>query len=373
MKSGWRGALPYYPLLPAGAVAAIVWAAAASDSYFRFAQALAFPVNDIGVALGLAWLAQEVLEAAGPGRGLPGWRWTAGAGAMGIGGAAAAAATYVWYVHLSGEPVLLRGWPIVCGVDVFLGVAVARAIFTHGAPVKVVMIVALVADVLALVLVSHRPFESAAAGAAYGLIVLAVAVAGLFRIARIRTMWAYLLGPGTLAWFGCYWAGLHPALSLLPVVPFFPRSPRRFGDFSAERHHHASPAHFESAFAYPLQLVAFLFGLVNAGVLWREFGAGTWAVLAANLAGRPIGILLTAALWTTMSGSRLRWADLVVVALIASAGSVFALFLSIAVFPAGPLLAEAKLGAMATVSGALLAGLAARTLGVGRFVQGRHP
>jgi len=34
------------------------------------------------------------------------------------------------------------------------------------------------------------------------------------------------------------------------------------------------------------------FGLVNAGVLLRGFGTGTWAVLTASLVGRPVGILV---------------------------------------------------------------------------------
>ena len=54
MTRDWRRALPYYPLLPLGALIAIVWASTASDTYFRIAQALAFPVNEIGVAFGLA-------------------------------------------------------------------------------------------------------------------------------------------------------------------------------------------------------------------------------------------------------------------------------------------------------------------------------
>ena len=371
MRHGWRDALPYYPLLPLGALIALVWASTGPESYFRFAQQLAFPVNDIGVAFGLAWLAQEVLESTMPHGSTSWWRQTWLAVAMAIGGALAAAATYAIYVQLSDESVLLRGWPIVCGVDVFFGVVVARSIFRRGAAVNVVILIALVSDVIALLLVSRRPFVTTANGAAFGLIALALAVSFLFRRAGVRTMWAYLLVAGSLAWFGCYWAGVHPALALLPIVPFFPRAARTLGDFATERHDHASSTHFESALAGPLQVVAFLFGLVNAGVLWREFGTGTWAVLTACLVGRPVGILVSAALWEPAWRRYLRWPDLIVIAFIGSIGSVFALFLSTAVFPDGPLLAQAKLGAIATLAGVLLAAGAARTLRVGRFVGGR--
>jgi Na+:H+ antiporter, NhaA family len=372
VSRGWRDALPYYPLLPLGAGIALVWAAAGPDSYFRLAQLLAFPINEIGVAFGLAWLAQEVLESRVPGGSMSFGRRTWMAVAMALGGALVAAATYAIYVRLSDESVLLRGWPIVCGVDVFFGVAVARSIFRRGTAVTVVTMIALVSDVVALVLVSRRPFVTNASGAGLGLIALAVAMSLLFRRADVRSMWAYLLVAGPLAWFGCYWAGLHPALALLPIVPFFRKSARALGDFSIEHHDHGSSTHFESALAIPLQVVAFLFGFVNAGVLWREFGTGTWAVLTACLAGRPLGMLLTAALWQPAWRRHLRWSDLIVIAFIGSIGSVFALFLSTAVFPDGPLLAEAKLGAIATLGGVLLAAGAARALRVGRFLRGRQ-
>jgi Na+/H+ antiporter NhaA len=121
--------------------------------------------------------------------------------------------------------------------------------------------------------------------------------------------------------------------------------------------------------------MAFLFGLVNAGVLWRGVDTGTWAVLVASLVGRPVGILATAAT-AGISGlvpeGSIQWSDLVVIAFISSVGGVFALFLSTTVFPDGPLLTQVKLGAMATVVGAPLAWTVARTLGVS-WVERRQP
>jgi NhaA family Na+:H+ antiporter len=375
MRQSWRDAFPYYPLLPVGAFIGLVWANTAGDSYFRVAQALAFPVNGIGVAFGLASLAQEVLEATGPGGSMPSWRHTLLAAAMGVGGALAAAATYALYVHVTDEQVLAQGWPIVCGVDVFFGVAIARGIFRRGATVSLVVVLALVSDVVALFAISRgRLVASTDPGAAI-LIVAALAVSVLLRSLNVRSMWAYLLVAGPLSWLGFYWAGLHPALALLPLVPFFPKAGRALADFAAHRHGRASLTHFESALAYPLQAVAFLFGLANAGVLWRSFDTGTWAVLVACLIGRPSGILLTAsveALWGLRPNQYVRWPELIVAACVGSVGAVFALFLSTAVFPDGPLLAEAKLGAIATLAGVPLAYLAARALQVGRFVRGEH-
>jgi len=60
--------------LPLGAALAFVWANTWSESYFRTAHALAFPVNEIGMAIFLGLVTQEALEAMMPGGALDAWR-----------------------------------------------------------------------------------------------------------------------------------------------------------------------------------------------------------------------------------------------------------------------------------------------------------
>jgi Na+/H+ antiporter NhaA len=106
--------------------------------------------------------------------------------------------------------------------------------------------------------------------------------------------------------------------------------------------------------------------------LLRGADTGTWAVLTASLVGRPVGILVTGLIGEALGvvpTRFIRWPDLIVIALIASVGLGFALFLSTTVFPDGPLLAETKLGAIATLGGAAVAFGAARILRVGRFAR----
>jgi hypothetical protein len=121
-----------------------------------------------------------------------------------------------------------------------------------------------------------------------------------------------------------------------------------------------------------VQGVAFLFGLVNAGVLLRGFGTGTWAVLTASLVGRPAGIL--AAVGIAVGAGlplprHIGWKELIVMALAAAPSLAFGLFFAAAVFPDGPLLIETKMGAIASAAGVLLALAAARLLSVGRFAH----
>src|SRR5687767_14724686 len=60
--------------LPFGAAIALVWANTAPESYFRTAHALAFPVNEIGMAIFLGLVMQEAVEAVMPGGALAAWR-----------------------------------------------------------------------------------------------------------------------------------------------------------------------------------------------------------------------------------------------------------------------------------------------------------
>ena len=41
------------------------------------------------------------------------------------------------------------------------------------------------------------------------------------------SFWPYVIGPGTLSWAALYFGGLHPALALVPIVPFMPHSAER--------------------------------------------------------------------------------------------------------------------------------------------------
>ncbi len=119
-----------------------------------------------------------------------------------------------------------------------------------------------------------------------------------------------------------------------------------------------------------MQVIAFLFGLVNAGVLLRGFGTGTWALLTASLVGRPVGIL--AAVGVAVAGGlrlprQIGWRELIVIAIAASPSLAFGLFFASAVFPNGPLLIETRIAAISTAAVAVLALAAARLLRVGRF------
>src|SRR4029077_5382319 len=92
------------------------------------------------------------------------------------------------------------------------------------------------------------------------LIALALSLAFLFRRARMRTFWPYLLICGSIRWWGFMWSGLQPALALIPVVPFVRHSPRDLELFAdTPQSVHSSVTHLEHTLQYPVQVVLFFF------------------------------------------------------------------------------------------------------------------
>ena len=59
-------------------------------------------------------------------------------------------------------------------------------------------------------------------------------IAYIMRKKQIMAWFPYILVAGTLSWVGFIMAHLHPALALVPIVPFLPGPSRDTGMFTAE-------------------------------------------------------------------------------------------------------------------------------------------
>ena len=360
-------------LLPIGILAGLTWANTLGESYFRATIPLRFPVNEIGMALFVGLVTEEVFEAVMRGGALYHWRRTLLPIVAAAGGVLGATTAYVFYVRSQYEFMLLHGWPVAAGMDVVVAYFIAKALFPRRrGPVAFLILLAIASNALAILSVAAWYPIAGAYSAGLALMAAAVLLAWCLHAVRIDRIWVYVLTSGTLSWLACYWAGIQPALALVPIIPFLPHRPRDLNLFEAPRP--SEPRRFEHVFRYPVQIVLFFFGLVNGGVVLTGEMPGAWAVLAAALIGRPLGILGAVALGR-LAGLRvpahLHWTDLIVVSFAASAGFTFALFFATSIMPPGPLLNELKLGALSTVTGALVAFAVARFLHVGRFAEGR--
>ena len=105
-------------LLVAGAVAGLVWANLAPETYARMVHGLHFAVNDIGMVLFFAIAAKEVVEATLPGGPLGSPRRAIVPLVAAVGGMAAPALMCVGLALRLGEPELVRGWAIPCATDI---------------------------------------------------------------------------------------------------------------------------------------------------------------------------------------------------------------------------------------------------------------
>jgi NhaA family Na+:H+ antiporter len=365
--------LDYLMALPVGCAAALIWANTLPDSYFRFAHAAAFVVNDVGIVFFFALITKEVAEATLPGGALHPWRRAALPVAGAVGGVIVSIACYLAFIQYVGEHMLAAGWVASCAIDIPGSYVIARLIFGRHPAVPFLLLLAIAADAIGLACVAVlNPVSDAHPAIGLGLMAVAIGAAAAFRRRGVKNFWLYLIGPGTLSWLALFLGGVHPALALVPIVPFFPHGRRDRGllvDPAPQAHDTLTL--FERWWRLPVEGVLLLFGLVNAGVPLHGLEPGMWAIPLAAL-GRPIGIVAAGgiAIGLGLHLPRLcSWRELVVVGCTASIGLVFALFFATAVMPPGPVLLEMKMGALVTVAGGGLAFAVARLLRVGRFHQ----
>jgi Na+:H+ antiporter, NhaA family len=367
-----RRAIELSLVLPAGAVIALIWANTAHESYERFAGALRFAVNDVGMAFFFALATKEVVEATAAGGALHTWRRAALPVVAAAGGMAGPALIYSVFVLIQNVPELARGWAIPCATDIAFSYLVAKAIFHDHPAIPFLLLLAIADDALGLIILAlFYPAGQVRIGVALGIMAAALAVLVIIRLRRVMSSWPYVVAGGTLSWLALFVGGLHPALALVPVVPFMPHATVDAGLFVESPPDPADTlGDFERAWKYPVQIMLFFFGLVNAGIPLNHVGPGTAAVLIGVLAGKPLGILAAVALALGVGlylPRGLAWRDLIVVGFAAGIGFTVALFFATAAFPAGPLLEQTKMGALLSVSSSVAAFVAAAALGVGRY------
>ena len=366
----FRAALHRFLLLPLGAAIALIWANTEPESYFRFAYALAFPVNEIAMALFLALIAQELYEALMRGGALHAWQHRVLPMLAAVGGLIGSIAAFELYIGFAHQRMLAAAWPVVAAVDIAAGYYVMRLIYPRrNSAVAFVLLLTVVTNVIAMAVVMARAPEFELHASGLGVLLIALASAAALRRRKVKQFWPYWLVSGTLSWLALYWMGIHPALALIPIVPLLPHDPRP-GDVFADRLDDDPVHRAEHEWNGVAQLALFLFGLVNAGVIVRQFDTGTWAVLAAALVGRPLGVIAAVAFGVAMGlglPRRMSWSDVAVAAMATTSGFTFALFLGTAALPIGAVTDQVKLGALLTAIGALITIWMAWMCTVGRF------
>ena len=361
-------------LLIAGTLAGMLWANTAHASHEYVSHALHFVVNDIGMVFFFALATKEIVEATLPGGPLASPREAAVPLLAAVGGMAAPAALYIVQATLADRPELMAGWAIPCATDIAFSYLAARLIFPKNHPaIPFLLLLAIADDALGLILLAvFYPSGPVSLFAFAALMTPALGVSLWMKRRRTKSFWPYVVFGGGLSWAALHLGGLHPALALVPILPFMPHEKRDLGLF--DEREFALPYtmnRFEHWWKVPVQFVLFFFGLVNAGVGLGSVGQGTWMVLSSLVVGKPLGILL----FTFVSlrvGLRapggLSYLHTAVLGIVAGIGFTVSLFFATAAFPASrapaEILAEAKMGALMSFVAFPLAIIIGRLVGL---------
>jgi NhaA family Na+:H+ antiporter len=365
------------PLI-AGVLTALAWANFSPVSYRHFLHvpflgpfSFHFVTNDLFMVFFFGIAAVEITQSCLPGGDLNPIRKAVNPLLATLGGVVGPIGVYMALNHSIGSPELANGWGIPTATDIALAWLVGRLIFGANHPViSFLLLLAIADDAIGLVIIAvfypdpAHPVEPLW----LMLTLLGMAVAYALRSGRVKSYWPYLVGGGTLSWFGLHSAHLHPALALVFIVPFLPHPPREtlhlFEENPADR---STLAAFEHEWKLIVDFGLFMFGLANAGVEFASMGTSTWLVLAALIVGKSVGIYVCGC-----AGERLGFPlpdgmgrrELFVAGIVAGIGFTVALFVAGEAFTDLVIQAAAKMGAMLSIAGALLAYVVARLLGI---------
>lgn len=369
----WRFILDNSLLLVAGAVAALVWANVDYASYEHISHGwLHFAANDVGMVFFFALAAKEVFEATLKGGPLASLRKAATPLLAAMGGMALPALMYLAIVSTTQHAELRNGWAIPCATDIaFSYLAIIRVFHRTHPAVPFLLLLAIADDAMGLMILAvFYPSGPVSLVTLLMWLLPAMFIAESMRRRKVESYWPYVIVGGGLSWTGMYLGGLHPALALVPIVPLMPHAKRDLGIFDdREPHRPDTLSQFEHTFEVPVQGVLFLFAFANAGVPFSAVGTVTWAVLAALVIGKPVGIVLATRLSETVGFERpagLDYRSLVVVGMAAGIGFTVALFFATAAFEPGATLNAAKMGALLSFIGVPLTIIASIVLGVRR-------
>ncbi len=370
------------PLI-AGVLVAIAWANLGHHSYEHLVHwspfghgshyNLHFFFNDIFMVFFFGIAAKEITEACLPGGSLNPPKKAINPLLGTVGGVVGPVGVYLawtWFTKDSGARV---GWGIPTATDIALAWLVARMIFGKGHPaVSFLLLLAVADDGIGLAIIAifypdpHHPVRPEFLALVAGAVVFAYGL----RKMDVRSFWPYVLGAGALSWFGLYSAHLHPALALVPVVPFMPNMGHDdglFAEASSGKTYSDTLNNFEHFFKHPVDFGLLGFGLMNAGVVFSSMGNATWAVLAGLIVGKTVGIFAFSAIGHRLGfplPEGMNYRSLFVAGMVAGLGLTVALFVAGVAFTDPGLQGAAKMGALFSVAVVPIAFAAGRLLNV---------
>jgi NhaA family Na+:H+ antiporter len=366
------------PLL-LGVIGAVIWANVDFKTYHHFVHHpllggkghfnFHFVINDIFMVLFFGIAAKEITESVLPGGALNPPRKAVNPLLGTLGGVLGPAGVYFAWVAFTGDKTIINGWGIPTATDIALAWLVARMAFGNQHPAVSFLLLLAVADDgigLAIIAIFYPNPLHPVQPMYLGLVALAMAICWGLKKGKVQSFWPYVLLGGGSSWAGLYLAHLHPALTLVPIVPFMPHAGSDMGLFAEKGGHHTDTLNrFEHFFKRPVDMGLLFFGIANAGVQFAQMGNATWGVLLALVVGKTVGIFgfsMVGKLFGFPLPEGMNGRSLFVAAMIAALGLTVALFVAGVAFTDPGLQGAAKMGALFSAGVAPLALIMAKML-----------
>lgn len=244
---------------------------------------------------------------------------------------------------------ILNGWGIPTATDIALAWLFAGIIFGRSHPViSFLLLLAIADDAIGLVIIAiFYPSPEFPIQPIFLLInVAAILIAFGLRKKNVQSIWAYFFLAGIPSWIGLLLTHVHPALALVPILPFLPAIRKNANK--------AAPLYkFEHTFKQPVELGLFFFGIANAGVGFSTINQITLIIFLALFIGKPMGIFsfsyFAKRILKFPLPNHVGYKELLVAGLIAGTGLTVALFVSGQAYSHPLLQGSAKMGALLSI------------------------
>jgi NhaA family Na+:H+ antiporter len=257
---------------------------------------------------------------------------------------------------------IFRGWGIPTATDIALAWLVARLVFGKGHPAVGFLLLLAVADDaigLGIIAIFYPDPENPVKPIWLILVFAGMLVSFILRKRGVNRWVPYIALGGTLSWLGLIEAHLHPALALVPIVPFLPGPDHDLGLYASSEdegsdehghgHHHSPLEEFEHQLKAFVDFGLFFFAFANAGVEFSNINAVTWLILGALLVGKTVGIFAFSWLGAQIGfplPTGMQSKHLFVSGVVAGLGLTVALFVAGEAYPGHAFEGPAKMGAV---------------------------
>lgn len=332
---------------------------------------LYFVVNELFMVLFFGIAAKEIAESILPGGALNPVSKAINPLMGTIGGVVGPVATYLALNAVMGQETWAKGWGIPTATDIALAWLIARIVFGSGHPaISFLLLLAVADDGIGLMIIALFYPVAPPVWINTLWVLPGIAIAFFLRRNKVRAWSPYIVIGGAFSWYGLYSAHLHPALALVPIVPFLPGPSHDDGMYEDD----ASTIETDTLNKFEHDLKAFVdfglffFAFANAGVQFESLSNLTWIVLLSLLVGKTLGITLFS--WgATFVGFPLpdgmRVKHLVVAGVVAGLGLTVALFVAGQAFPnVADDRGASKMGALFSGGIAVIAIVLGKILGV---------